>query len=263
MTFFLHIILGLMLWLPTPHEFKQVHSSAWENGHLAVDPQGNVLRYSGDMLEKYSPDGTASGSWNAKGTDITFVDASNPLRILVWYADQRQIVTLDNTLSEHDNMIVLDQSDLDQVSLVCASANNRLWLFDQANLEVLRVSRTLQIENRSGQLATLLDREVNPTQMTEQHEQLFVLDPETGVMVFDIFGTYLKTLPLKGATFIQPLDEHLLLYVKDQTIYLYNQLSLETTVIEQPVTEATEMIIHDDKTYVNTGHSIDIFQKLD
>jgi hypothetical protein len=65
--------------------------------------------------------GAAASGDNKNLGDISFVDASNMLRILVFYKDFLQVVFLDNTLSANGETVSFDKIGFQQAQLVCSS----------------------------------------------------------------------------------------------------------------------------------------------
>ena len=59
------------------------------------------------------------------------------------------------------------------------------------------------------------------TFMVEQDSWLYLCDPENGVLVFDLFGGYARTLPVIGASEIQVRDGSII-YVKDGALHVYD-----------------------------------------
>jgi len=262
------ITIALLTLLAFPQEdasFKSVFHRDWEGGQFAIDKSGNAYFYVGDELRKVSTSAnqayTVTHTFSDKlAGEITSVDASNPLRILLWYADQRQLITVDNTLSQHNNTVYLDDPAFDAVQLVCASANNHLWFYDQANMEVLRVTRKLEIINRSGQIAMFLNREIDPTQLKEVNETLYLLD-ETGLMIFDLFGTYIKTLPIKNATSFQVMDNEDIWFVAAGKPQIWRKYDVEPTEIsEVSQLDCDQLYFQNEKLYTIADSGFTIYE---
>ena len=78
-----------------------------------------------DEIIKYNVDGVLQKKFSTKRYGkIDFVDAMNPLKVLVYYKDFQQILFLDNQLTASSNMISLESLGHEQSSLVCSSSNN-------------------------------------------------------------------------------------------------------------------------------------------
>jgi len=71
----------------------------------------------------------------------------------------------------------------------------------------------------------------NPNQLLVFNNQVVLHDPNLGVLLFDQFGRYETTLPIKGASAIQLLDDYTLLYLRDGTILSYDIRSFQETLV--------------------------------
>src|ERR1700690_3966530 len=67
---------------------------------ITTDQLGNFYIIKNDVLEKYDLKGALTKTYNNKTFGkIDLVDASNPMKVLLFYKNFSQIVFLDNTLS--------------------------------------------------------------------------------------------------------------------------------------------------------------------
>ena len=125
--------------------------------------------------------------------DIHSVDVSRALRPLVFYRDQGRLVYLDNTLSEHNEPIDLYSLEFLNVTATGASADNHVWIFDTATLELYRLDQRLNVTQRSGSLGNWLKGEVSFDHIREVNDQVYMYG-ESGLIAFDIFGNYYARL---------------------------------------------------------------------
>lgn len=169
-----------------------------KNSHLEVDGFGNIYIITENEIVKYNATGILQKKFSTKRYGrIDFVDAMNPLKILVYYKDFQQLLFLDNQLTETSNMISLEKLGYEQASLVCSSSNNSFWLYDKQNNELSRFDAELKSLVKTGNLKRILDVDIKPNFMMEHNNYLYVNCPEEGILVFDIYGTFYKTIPLK------------------------------------------------------------------
>ena len=168
--------------------------------NFTTDKLGNFYFYKEQEIIKLSPKGdTLFQNSNKTSGNIHFIDVQNPLSILVFYKNQSLVSVLDNTLSEKSNSVDLSQFDLYQVELVSSSIDNdHIWIYNQENTTLLKLNRNLGTTQEIGNLHNLLDIDITPNFMVETNDNLYLNNPETGILVFDKFGTYYKTIPVKG-----------------------------------------------------------------
>lgn len=165
----------------------------------AIDALGNIYLIHGDELRKYNPQGTFLKTFsNKRYGRIEDVDLSNPLKILVYYKDFQQVLFLDNQLSPAAEVISLERAGHEQTALVCSSVNNSFWIYDKQNNELLRFGPDLKVLVQTGNLKRLLELDLQPNYMREHGNFLYLNCPQEGILVFDIYGTFYKTIPIRG-----------------------------------------------------------------
>ncbi|MGZ4100177.1 MAG: hypothetical protein ACXVNM_14925, partial [Bacteroidia bacterium] len=88
--------------------------------YFTTDNIGNVYTVKDDELVKYLPTGKFFLRYsNLKLGNITTVDATNPLKLVLYYRDFQQIVFLDNQLSLNSEPVSLEKLGYEQTDLVC------------------------------------------------------------------------------------------------------------------------------------------------
>ncbi|MBV6403529.1 MAG: hypothetical protein IT228_10805 [Flavobacteriales bacterium] len=171
-------------------------------GHFdafTTDELGHVYALRGDELVLFDPRGE---SWLRNSVKtfgrIAVLDAFYSLKPLLFSAEQGQLAMLDNTLSLQGSVINLPRSGFPQVVLACASVQNHFWFFDQREGELIRVDAQLRPVASTGRIDQLIGHTPEPVQMQELDNWLYVNSPRHGILVFDLFGTYARTIPLQG-----------------------------------------------------------------
>lgn len=201
------------------------------------DNQGNVYVVRANELTKYDKKGKLLYKYSNKNFgNIDFVDASNMLRLLVFYKNFSQIVFLDNTLSLNGESVSLDKIGFQQTQLVCSSHNSGLWLYDQQNLELVRLDQTLEKIQQTGNLSLLLNVDMQPNYLMEYDNKVYLNNPSTGILIFDIYGTYYKTIPIKMVKSFQPIGD-LIYFISDNKVKAYNIKTTEELEFETPSAE--------------------------
>jgi len=154
------------------------------------------------------------------GEDI-MLDATNPLKILVYSPNQMKLIFLDSRLAELREPINLFAKGFEQISLAATSHSNGFWLYDPINFQLIRFDQNSEEERRSLNLGQLLRLELYPTDMVEQANKVYMTDPAHGVFVFDVYGNYLNLLPIKGIEHLVIHNDRLF-YKKDDALLAYH-----------------------------------------
>lgn len=171
-----------------------------EAKEIQTDRMGNLYIISKtNQLYKYTPEGKllATLNYNYAG-NISLIDVSNPLEIYVFYKELNSLVFLDNNLAFRGD-INLSSFGVGQASCMARSYDNGIWVFDVVDLQLKKITKegdiTLQSANvrQYTQAKTLM-----PSFMYDNNDRLYVNDSALGIMVFDVFTNYIKTLPIKG-----------------------------------------------------------------
>lgn len=168
---------------------------------------------------------------------IFSIDLSNPLRILVFYKEANQIVFLDNELTTIGSPIQLDELNLQDVSAVCASSINGFWVYNNQTKRIEFYNENLVKTHSSIELSRFINQPESIISMKMSNNKIYLNIENIGILVFDRFSTYLKTLPIKNSNCFQAL-ENSIIYCNNNEILNYNFDLLETKVIlhsENPI----------------------------
>jgi len=219
------------------NKFNQIATIEIEADFITTDNQANSYVVKGNELTKYNKTGKLLYKFsNNKLGNITFVDASNMLNLLVFYKDFSTVLFLDNTLSLSSGPISLDKTGFQQAQLVCSSHNSSMWIYDQQNFELLRIDKKLEIQQKTGNLAAVLNNELQPTYLLEYDNNVYLNNPKTGILIFDIYGTYYKTIPLIGLNYFQVIGD-CVYYTIDNKVKSYNIKTAEEKQFDIPLSE--------------------------
>lgn len=229
---------------------------------LITDNIGNSYLISGDHIRKFNPSGVFQKEFSNKNFGaITTADATNPLRILLFYRDFSRILFLDNTLSQNGEPVQLEALGFPIATLTCTSYDNGTWIYDQQNFELIRMNRNLQIQQRTGNLAQQLGINLQPNFILEKDNRLFLNNPSTGILIFDVFGTYSKTIPIKNLNHFQ-VDDDAIVWYQNPQIRRYELLTNEESVYEQPSdSSAVDMRLEKGSVFVQYKDSTIIYSR--
>lgn len=195
---------------------------------ITTDQFGYYYEVGETEIKKYTKDGELYRTYsnNVLGV-IANVDVTNPYKILVYFRDFTKILILDNFLAETTQTIDLTELDLDETTLVCRSYNDGTWYYNPVKFELVRKNQELVTTNTSGNLANLLGKNIQPNFLVEYNNRVYLNDTTNGVLVFDMYGTYLKTLPIYGLSSFQVRDKLLLYANNDNQVETYDFFTLE------------------------------------
>jgi hypothetical protein len=205
-------------------------------GFLAVDIQGNYYSTQNNEIIKKSANnaGTFRISNKLLG-DIYAIDIRNPMRPLLFYKDVQKMVITDNTLSEQ-NQSVISFEELGMYQITCIAGSkidNGIWLYDQELFQIVKVDQYFKRIIETGNLKQILALEnLEPIKMIESGGYLYLQCANNGILVFDIYGTYFKTVPLLEIDTWNIMN-NFLLYTSRRQAFAYNIKTLEITDLQK------------------------------
>lgn len=219
--------------------------------YLIDNNQVFKLNYNGDTLYTYS---------NKTLGNISCLDVNNTLRPVLFFKENARIVVTDNTLSAQQNSYSLEDLNLYQTQLIATSlVDNGLWIYDQELFQLIKINKGFERIYESGNLEQILQKEnLNPTQIIEHRDYVYMVCPEHGVLVFDIYGSYVKSVPVLSINEIQ-IENNTLYYQKENSYYGYNLISFEEVKIELPVESFEKIRLEKDRLIILSKSKIAIY----
>jgi hypothetical protein len=225
---------------------------------LTTDNLGNIYIVNNDLLEKYDGEGMLVKTYSNKSFGkITSVDASNSMKVLLFFKDFSRIVFLDNALSPIGDPVNLQDLGYTSVPLACTSNKGGIWIFNQQLPELVRFDGNLQKQESSGNIPSA-SGDILPQQLTEYNDHLFLCSGKKGIMIFDNYGTYNKTIPLFPLSDLQVREDNIV-YVNHHQLMSYNMKTLAEDSLPLPDTSAVSHRTEKDKLFLRCRSSIRIY----
>src|ERR1700709_560924 len=189
--------------------FKLIKTIPGNCHYFTVDNLGNLfLLDERNQIKKIDNhfDSVAIYSNVQRYGELFTIDASNPLKILLFYKDFMTIVELDRLLQTL-NSIDLRQSDIFQCSAISSSYDNNIWLFDELDNKVKKIDDTGKELLESGDFRILFDAPPHPTKLEDYHKYLFAYDSSKGLLIMDYYGSFKNLVALKGLRNVHGIDK--------------------------------------------------------
>lgn len=213
-------------------------------GHFdtfTTDELGHVYTVHGDVLEIFDPLGrrTLRNSVKTFGT-ITSIDAFYSLKPMVFSREQGQLAVLDNTLAVQGGVMSLSRGGYPQAVLACMSVQNNFWFYDEREMALVRVDGQLREVANTGRLDQLLGFTPKPVAMQEHDSRLYLNDPDNGILVFDLFGTYMKTIGITGIRSFEVRGEQMF-FIDASGAQVYDMKAFVTAPIDTALADGTTL----------------------
>jgi hypothetical protein len=241
-------------------EYRLITNIPVQASFITSDNLGNCYIVHSDVLEEYNSNGKLLKSYSNKTLgNITQVDVSDPLKPLLFYRDFQKIVWLDNTLSSTATTVNFEERGLNDVLLVASSHQDGIWVFTGQNSELVRLDAQIEVTTRTGNLRQLLGMDsIAPNWLVEYNNKLYLNSPADGILVFDVYGTYSRTIPVKQLQSFQVQDDAVL-WQKDGKLHSYNIKTLEEQELPLPHAAALSVRAEKERIFVRTEKSVDIY----
>lgn len=200
---------------------------------MATDELGNVYLVRQDnALIRYSPDGDSTGNFRSiQNGELHWVDATNPLRILLYYPAFSKILLLDRMLTVK-NELDLRKLNIFNAPAVGMSADGRIWVYDYVNARLKKIDDQLNITHTGNDMRQESGTVPNPGSLLERDTRVYLCDSLQGIYTFDRFAGYINTLEIRGASQLQAFGSQLI-YRTSDTLKAYdlNTLALKTIAL--------------------------------
>ena len=128
---------------------------------------------------------------------LSYIDAGNPLKVLLFYKDFNTVVVLDRFLNTRTT-IDLRQSNILQASTIAQSYDNNLWVFDELDYKVKKLDDNGRILLESPDFRITFDDPPHPGKLEDYNKFLYAYDSSKGLLVMDYFGAYRNLVAYKG-----------------------------------------------------------------
>lgn len=165
--------------------------------YLNVDVLDNIyLITSGNQLKKLNSKGDSLAVFNdvKKYGNPSYVDVSNPLKILLYYKNFSTVVILDRLLTMR-NAINFRKQNIFSVKAVATSYDNNIWLFDEQDNKLKKVDDDGKVLQESTDLRLLVDSVPSPSQIIDSEDLVYLYDEKKGFYIFDYYGALKNNLP--------------------------------------------------------------------
>ncbi len=223
-------------------------------GHLYIsDVKGNINKYdsTGKFLLNYSPQ---------KLGNVTLLEASNTIRIFVFYRDFQEYTMLERFLGPMPNS-ALDEEQVGFARQATLGSDYNLWIIDETDFTLKKYDRQFNKVLFKTPLELLLDpRDYDINFLREYQNNLYVNDKNSGLLVFDTFGSYKKRIGFKGLDFFS-FHEDELYYMQNDTLFFFDLYLFTTREIPLPAGKKYKRVFwHNRKMYGIRQDGIDIYE---
>ncbi len=212
-------------------------------------------------LKKLNESGDSVGVFNqvTKYGKLTYVDAKNPWRTILFYQNFSNIVLLDKYLNVV-TAINLRQKNIFGVRAITTSYDNNIWLFDEQENKLKKIDEQGKVLLETTDLRLVLDSVPTPVQILDRDGFVYLYDPKKGFYVFDYYGTFKNRLPFLNWKQSEIIKKNIYGF-DDKYFYRYNigSLDLKKYLLPAALKNYTSLKIITNKVYFLKNNFLQIY----
>jgi hypothetical protein len=221
--------------------------------YFTIDNLDNIyLVNNNNQLKKINSNGDSTAVFNdvRRYGKLYAIDASNPLKLLLYYQNFSTIVVLDRFLNIR-NVINLRKQNIFNVKAIATSYDNNIWLFDEGAGKLKKVDDNGAMLMETVDLRQVLDTIPAPENIINQDGLVYLYDANKGFYIFDIYGTYKNRLPFLQWSNASVTGKTLYGFSNNQLYqYQLNTLNLKSFVLPASFGQAAQISASNGKVYV-------------
>ncbi|MBS1763853.1 MAG: hypothetical protein JSS90_02675 [Bacteroidetes bacterium] len=220
-------------------------------GNIYAVEDGNIIKAdtSGRIIQTYS--NRAAGTFDV-------IDAANPLRILAYSKEFSIIFFFDNKLSVQSTVNLREQFMYD-VSAVASGISDGFWLYDNIQNRLFKYNYLLKNTAQSQPFNLLVNDPLKIGDIAENSRWLVCHNQGVGFMLFDRFGSYVKTWRAPDATAFMILENTMVYFEKGDLVFVDLALNSEIKRLYTGFSNADDIQWFYNAFYVLNNQQIGIF----
>ena len=241
--------------------FEIIYKGHAPSDHFYTDHLENIYFIDKHKIFKVE---TSSGIISEYGSlsdgTISSADVSNPFNILLFYRDFNQVVFLDNKLAKLRSEINMSGLGIEQAILSCSSGSGGLWVFSDRDNRLVYFNHQLRNNHQSKTISSITGSSTKPVYMIENQNKLFLYIAGEGILVFDRFASYLKTVPYSGPERFQVLGDRIVYFYEGELLSLDIE-TFEMTSLDLPSgLKIDDVYLQSEGLFLLTGNRIKLFR---
>lgn len=229
---------------------------------FTVDNLGELYIINTDnQLKKYDEQGDSIGVFNqvTKYGKLSYVEAQNPWKAILFYKSFSTIVLLDKYLNVISS-INLRQQNIFQVNALTTSYDNNIWLYDEQDNKLKKIDDSGNDIFETQDFRLLFDSVPSPQKIIDSDGFVYLYDPEKGLYIFDYYGSFKNKLPFLHWTDITVIDKQIYGFDKEN-LYRYSPPFPEAKkyILSPALQDNNSIKVNNHKIYVLKNQQLKIY----
>ena len=242
--------------------FRLVNTYIGDIADAALDNFGNLYVISSQgQIKKFTPTGDSAGVYNQvkKYGNLYSIDVSNPLKLILFYKEFSTVVVLDRFFAPLATLDLRKYSVL-QPTAVGLSYDNNIWVFDEYDNKLKKIDEYGHQLLETPDFRTIFDQSTAPQKIINENGLVYLADSANGVFVFDNYGSYKKTIPMKSWQSIT-VNNHYVISTNNEIVTIYDTNSLMQMQRKTPYFKPyLHSFTHGDKLIIFSNDQLQVYQ---
>ena len=190
----------------------------------------------------------------------TYIDAANPMKILVFYPDFNSFVLLDNKLAEL-NVIRLNGREKNYLpAAICREEeSDNIWLYDELSRKLIRLDEKGNATAQSEAFDAMFEEPVVPFQLIFHDQSLYLMDTAGKILVFDQFANFYTAFDFSVTGFVQITDKKYI-FIKDNKLFINDADLYANAVYDLPEKNVLQVNLQKDVLFLRTVDGVMAFR---
>lgn len=176
--------------------FRFLQKIEYPVASFTVDNLGELYLINTDnQLKKINEKGDSVGVFNqvTKYGKLSYVEAQNPWKALLFYQNFSTIVLLDKYLNVLGSINLRDRN-IFRVKAITTSYDNNIWLFDEQDNKLKKIDDNGKLLSETVDFRLLFDSVPTPQKIIDRDGLVYLYDPQKGIYLFDYYGSFKSKL---------------------------------------------------------------------
>jgi len=261
-SFVVFLVLSVPGEAQSENPYKLIGSIVGDVADFAVDNLDNVyVLTSTDQIKKYNANGDSVAVFNnvRRFGKVSAIDASNPLKVLLYYKDFATIVILDRLLAVQAT-IDLRLANIFQVNAIGQSYDNNIWLFDEGDSKLKKIDESGKVLLETPDFRLLFDQAPRIQNVFDQDGFVYLYDPEQNVFVFDYYGALRNKILISGWKDLKVAGKFIF-GINDDTLHRYeiNTFRLDEEKLPVPLNNSLKVNFTSSRLYALKKNLLEIY----
>ena len=253
----------VMLHAQADVNFRLLKTIKGEFAAFTVDNLDNIyLLDTRNQLKKISANDDSIAVYNdvKRYGHATLIDASNPLKVLLYYRDFATVVVLDRYLNVRTT-IDLRKQNIFQVRAIGQSYDNNIWLYDELDNKLKKITDEGKLLQETPDFRLLLGKAITPVKLFDENKYVYVYDTMQGIYVFDYFGALKNNILIQGWQNVKVTGNFIFgshadtLYRYDIKSFMYDEWKMPSAILNSKAFNFTTT-----RMYALKGDGVEVYE---